>query len=277
MAKMNRTLKCDESEINELSKELMTIELDSKGNSVHKLKPDDFKNKILHNTYEDAVYCMPEEYVDLAIIDPPYNLTKDYNGKVFTRFTDDEDYHWWFYEVISDMKKILKKNATIYVCSDWRTSTVIEPVLNRFFNVQNRITWEREKGRGAKNNWKNNTEDIWFCTMHKNKYFFDVERVKLKKKVLAPYKDEKGNNKDWVAETDGNYRMTYPSNIWTDLSIPFWSMHENTDHPTQKPEKLIAKLILASSNEGDMVFDGFSGSGTTSVVAKKAGQELCGA
>ncbi len=71
-------------------------------------------------------------------------------------------------------------------------------------------------------------------------------------------------------------RFTYPSNIWTDISIPFWSMPENTDHPTQKPEKLIAKLILASSNKGDVVFDPFLGSGTTAVTAKKLGRKFVG-
>jgi site-specific DNA-methyltransferase (adenine-specific) len=70
--------------------------------------------------------------------------------------------------------------------------------------------------------------------------------------------------------------LTHPSNIWTDLTVPFWSMPENTDHPTQKPEKLIAKLILASSNPGDLVFDPFNGSGTTCVVAKKLERQFCG-
>jgi site-specific DNA-methyltransferase (adenine-specific) len=64
--------------------------------------------------------------------------------------------------------------------------------------------------------------------------------------------------------------------MWTDITIPFWSMPENTDHPTQKPEKLVAKIILASSKPGDIVFDPFLGSGTTSVVAKKLGRQYVG-
>lgn len=70
--------------------------------------------------------------------------------------------------------------------------------------------------------------------------------------------------------------MTFPSNFWDDISIPYWSMPENTDHPTQKPEKLIAKLILASSRPGDWVFDPFLGSGTTAVTAKKLGRRFSG-
>src|SRR5262249_52265014 len=66
------------------------------------------------------------------------------------------------------------------------------------------------------------------------------------------------------------------SNIWTDLTVPYWSMPENTDHPTQKPEKLLAKIILASSREGDLVFDPFNGSGTTTVVGKKLERHYLG-
>jgi site-specific DNA-methyltransferase (adenine-specific) len=74
----------------------------------------------------------------------------------------------------------------------------------------------------------------------------------------------------------GNYRDTHPSNFWTDITIPFWSMPENTDHPAQKSEKLLAKLILASSRPGDFVFDPFVGSGTSCVVAKKLGRRFLG-
>jgi site-specific DNA-methyltransferase (adenine-specific) len=150
---------------------------------------------------------------------------------------------------------------------------VFEVVKDRF-QVRNRITWEREKGRGARKNWKNASEDIWFCTVS-NEYTFNVEAVKLKRKVLAPYQVN-GAPKDWERTEAGNYRLTHPSNLWTDLTVPFWSMPENTDHPTQKPEKLVAKLILASSNPGDVVFDPFLGSGTTSVVAKKLGRHYFG-
>ena len=271
---MNRTLKCDDAEIAALSKKLLYLNIDEDCIPNGNYKLPYINNRIIHHDYFESITWMPSDFADLVIIDPPYNLTKDYNGKEFKKM-DDDKYAEWFYIVIKSMLHSIKRDASVYVCSDWQTSGIIKPILERFFLVKNRITWEREKGRGAKRNWKNNTEDIWFCTMG-NDYYFDVDAVKLKKKVLAPYKDDAGNNKDWVAETDGNYRMTYPSNIWTDLSIPFWSMPENTDHPTQKPEKLIAKLILASSEKGDVVFDPFIGSGTTAVVAKKLGRNFVG-
>jgi site-specific DNA-methyltransferase (adenine-specific) len=217
---------------------------------------------------------LPLAFVDLMILDPPYNLDKAFNGRKFTR-TSAEEYSSWFENVIQALKPLLKPTASIYACCDWLTSQSVYLVLAEHFHVQNRITWEREKGRGAKRNWKNNCEDIWFCTMAED-YTFNVDAVKLRRRVIAPYTDDNGNPKDWLRTEHGNLRDTHPSNLWTDITIPFWSMLENTDHPTQKSEKLVAKLVLASSNPGDYVFDPFLGSGTTSVVAKKLGRRHLG-
>jgi site-specific DNA-methyltransferase (adenine-specific) len=151
----------------------------------------------------------------------------------------------------------------------------VHRIAAKYWMVRNRITWEREKGRGALSNWKNCSEDIWFCTVS-NQYTFNLEAVKLKRRVMAPYTDNTGNPKDWEKTQTGNYRLTYPSNLWTDVTVPFWSMPENTDHPTQKPEKLLAKLILASSNSGDLIFDPFLGSGTSAVVAQKLARRFVG-
>lgn len=241
--------------------------------------PDDLvfdKNvseKIICGDIFNVAENLPRGFVDLLIFDPPYNLSKNYNGHFFKE-KDKTDYTAWFQRAVSLLVPTLKPTASAYVCSDWKTSTLIAPVLEKYFQIRNRITWEREKGRGAKSNWKNNTEDIWFCTVSDD-YYFDVDSVKLKRKVIAPYRVD-GKPKDWREEQRGNYRLTHPSNIWTDITVPFWSMPENTDHPTQKPEKLIAKLILASSPKGDFVFDPFLGSGTTAVVAKKLGRNFCG-
>ena len=117
-------------------------------------------------------------------------------------------------------------------------------------------------------------EDIYFATKS-DKYTFNIDKVKIRKKVIAPYRVD-GQPKDWIETKNGNFRDTYPSNFWDDITIPFWSMSENTAHPTQKSEKLIAKLILASSNEDDIVFDPFVGSGTTSVTAKKLNRKYVG-
>jgi len=217
---------------------------------------------------------LPRGVANLVIVDPPYNITKSFNGTTFGRKVSSE-YETWLRSWFGLLRPLLKETASIYICSEWRSSTSVHHVAEEFFIVQNRITWEREKGRGAQRNWKNCAEDIWFCTVS-DEYFFNVETVKLKRRVIAPYKDLKGQPKDWESKPEGNFRITHPSNLWTDISVPFWSMPENTDHPTQKPEKLIAKLMLASSKKGDVVLDPFLGSGTTSVVAKKLGRHYIG-
>jgi site-specific DNA-methyltransferase (adenine-specific) len=221
----------------------------------------------------EVLDLLPEKSIDLIIVDPPYNLTKNYHGKQFDKIKEN-DYYLFTKKWVEKAKRILTDEGTIYVCCDWQSSLIIERVLREYFIIQNRITWQREKGRGAKTNWKNSMEDIWFATNSRN-YTFNVEDVKVRKKVIAPYRVD-GKPKDWDESENGNFRNSYPSNIWTDITIPFWSMPENTAHPTQKPEKLIAKLILASSNEGDIVLDPFLGSGTTSVVAKKLNRRYIG-
>ena len=229
---------------------------------------------IFGDTLRVLPLLMAGKVVDLLVVDPPYNLTKSFNGSAFKQRSATE-YEAWLHSWLSLVIPILTPTASVYVCSEWRSSGVVQRVLEAYFQVQNRITWEREKGRGATHNWKNCSEDIWFCTVSGD-YWFDVDAVKQKRRVIAPYRDEKGKPKDWNHEPDGGFRVTHPSNLWTDISVPFWSMPENTDHPTQKPEKLIAKLILASSRPGDIVFDPFLGSGTTSVVAKKLGRRFIG-
>lgn len=233
----------------------------------------DVLDKTIFGDTMQVLPCLPANSVDLLVVDPPYNLTKDFHGNAFNKMGHTE------YEVYIDAwmqlcVPLLKDTATIYVCCDWASSSAIEVVLRRYFNVHNRITWQREKGRGALSNWKNGMEDIWFATVSK-KYTFNVDDVKVRRRVIAPYK-QNGKPKDWAETTDGNFRDTYPSNFWDDISVPYWSMPENTAHPTQKPEKLMAKLILASSNPGDVVLDPFAGSGTTAVTAKKLGRHYIG-
>lgn len=265
-APRNRTLTCSEQELSVFSQSLLSL------NSP--VCVDNIEGRIINQDLFSAAKYLPQGFVDLLVLDPPYNLSKNYNGHLFKE-KERGEYQAWFLSILDIIKPLLKSTATIYICSDWKTSILIAPLLEKEFYIRSRITWEREKGRGAKTNWKNNTEDIWFCTVS-DKYTFNVNSVKQKRKVIAPYRYENGKPKDWAEEASGNFRLTHPSNIWTDISIPFWSMPENTDHPTQKPEKLLAKLILASSNPDDMVLDPFLGSGTTAVVAKKLQRNFTG-
>ena len=216
---------------------------------------------------------LPRSCADLLIADPPYNLTKDYHGARFARMGNGayEDYTVRWLEAALPL---LKPGGSVYICCDWRSSLVIGRVLEGRLQVRNRITWQREKGRGAARNWKNALEDIWFAAVGDD-YRFHPEAVQLRRRVIAPYRED-GQAKDWEETGDGRFRNTAPSNFWDDISIPYWSMPENTAHPTQKPEKLIAKLILASTEPGSIVLDPFLGSGTTSVTAKKLGRHYVG-
>jgi site-specific DNA-methyltransferase (adenine-specific) len=261
----NRTLTIEESEVPALSRLISAPE------DIRSGFTDDM---VINGDLFECVDSIPDKHFDLIIIDPPYNLDKDFNGKKFSSMKSEEyeDYlRSWFYPVCDK----LKDNGSLYMCGDWKCSSSMQRVIEERLTILNRITWQREKGRGAKSNWKNGMEDIWFAVKNPKDYYFNVESVKMKRRVLAPYKVN-GEPKDWEETDEGNFRLTYPSNFWDDITIPFWSMPENTDHPTQKPEKLYAKLVLASSKPGDVIFDPFLGSGTAAVVAKKLGRHYCG-
>jgi site-specific DNA-methyltransferase (adenine-specific) len=231
-------------------------------------------NEVRDRVFFEALPKLPHQSVDLMFADPPYNLTKSFNDRKFKKISIDK-YSEWLDSWMSLVSRILKPTASIYICGDWRSSAAIHRLGEKYFIPQNRITWEREKGRGAKSNWKNCSEDIWFFTASEN-YYFNVDAVMLKRQVIAPYTDRNGDPKDWTETENGRFRVTHPSNLWTDVTVPYWSMPENTDHPTQKPEKLLAKIILASSKPGDLVFDPFNGSGTSTVVAKKLERHYLG-
>ncbi|MBI4854274.1 MAG: site-specific DNA-methyltransferase [Acidobacteria bacterium] len=261
----NKTINLDENENENYKKYLIKLS--------EKVTINQIINSVLNQDLFQILDFLPTSFVDLLFIDPPYNLTKTFNTNSFKERST-KDYIDWLESWFPKLLKTLKPTASVYICGDWVSSTAIFLVAEKYLKIQNRITWERDKGRGAKSNWKNCSEDIWFCTVS-DKYVFNIDDVKIKRKVIAPYKVD-GKPKDWEENKDGNYRLTHPSNIWTDLTVPYWSMAENTDHPTQKPEKLLAKIILASSNPGDVVLDPFLGSGTTAVVAKKLSRYFVG-
>ncbi|MCP4609946.1 MAG: site-specific DNA-methyltransferase [Planctomycetes bacterium] len=265
-AHRNRTLTLNQAEAEQYSKDL-----------IHIFKPaavNTLENKIVNQDTFEALTLLGEKFVDLLILDPPYNLTKTFNSNTF-RKKSIARYAEWLEKLMVKLLPTLKNTASVYVCSEWYSSTAVHLVLDKLLKVRNRITWEREKGRGAKRNFKNASEDIWFATVSDD-YIFNVESVKLKRRVLAPYTHKNGEPKDWLKTSEGQFRLTHPSNLWNDITVPFWSMPENTDHPTQKPEKLLAKLILASTNENDFVFDPFMGVGSSLVAAKKLNRKFLG-
>lgn len=264
-APLNRTLSLSKNETDQLQNKLIRLS--------NMVSVDKIINRVINQDLFDAIKFLPENFVDLLFIDPPYNLSKKFDELNFRKM---KDYHYeeWMDSWLSGLKKILRETSSIYFCSDWQSSIIAAKVLSKHFIIRNRITWEREKGRGAKYNWKNSSEDIWFCTVS-DKFTFNVDDVKVRRNVLAPYKIN-GQPKDWNEQKGSKFRDTHPSNLWTDITVPFWSMPENTNHPTQKPEKLLAKIILASSKKNDFVFDPFLGSGTAAVVSKKLERNFSG-
>ena len=265
-APRNRTISLSDAERERYGSRLLTLNGSAELNAI--------LNRTIHQNLLDALDYLPSCFADLIFVDPPYNLSKQFNGRVFAARSLDA-YEDWLKGWLPQMARLLKPNGSLYLCGDWRSSSAIHRVAQRHFIVRNRITWEREKGRGANANWKNVSEDIWFCTLSDD-CVFNVDAVRLTRRVRAPYTDENRAPKDWQGADNGRFRRTHPSNLWTDLTVPFWSMPENTDHPTQKPEKLLAKVILASTHADAVVFDPFLGSGTTSVVAKKLGRRYVG-
>lgn len=265
-ANRNRTITINQSDYKLYEKELYRLS--------ETIDIQNLDGKIINQDVIEVLSFLPESFVDLLILDPPYNLNKTFSSMSFKR-TAISEYIQWFEELLCKLLPVLKPSASVYVCSEWYTSTAIHLVLDKHLRVRNRITWEREKGRGAKKNWKNASEDIWFATVSDD-YLFNKDAVKIKRRVLAPYTDKTGAPKDWKNTPLGQFRLTHPSNLWNDITVPFWSMPENTDHPTQKPEKLFAKLILAGTNEYDFVFDPFMGVGSSIVTAKKLNRKFLG-
>lgn len=262
MASNNRTIRLTEQEKDKLR------------TGIYNEVPVGIIDAVVNADLMNAIDDVEDESMNLIIIDPPYNLTKDY-GKIEFKVMKDEKYEEYLRSWLPKVCRKLAKDGSLYLCGDWHCTSALQRVLSENLTILNRITWQREKGRGASRNWKNGMEDIWFAVKDSKNYYFNLDAVMMKRRVLAPYK-QGGKPKDWEENDDGKFRLTCPSNFWDDISVPFWSMPENTDHPTQKPEKLYAKLILASSKPDDNVFDPFMGSGTTCVVAKKLNRHFLG-
>ena len=264
-SKRNRTLTLSPGREQELRKQLTSISAP--------VSADELTNRIFCDDLLKILEFLPDSFIDLLILDPPYNLDKDFHGLHFRR-RDPEGYLTYLESWFPKLMRCLKPDASVYLCGDWSCAVEHFRMMEKHLIIRNRITWQREKGRGALRNWKNASEDILFGTCS-DQYYFDPDAVKMRRRVIAPYRAD-GQPKDWEEKDGEKFRMTFPSNFWDDISVPYWSMPENTDHPTQKPEKLIAKLILASSPENGFVFDPFLGSGTTAVTAKKLGRRFCG-
>ena len=265
-AKNNRTLVLTPAQKKALAKKLAPL-------PTGPITFKDAADRVFAGDCAEVMPHLPEGFAAMAVLDPPYNLTKEFNGTMF-RSRSEDAYRDYLASWMPLVRRLIRPGGAVYLCCDWKCSPACYEILRRHFLVLNRITWQREKGRSSPSNWKNACEDIWYAVAPpKNKAVFHADAVRMKRRVIAPYR-ENGRPKDWSEEDAGKFRLTGASNFWDDISVPFWSMPENTDHPAQKPEKLIAMLILASTDPGDLVLDPFGGSGTTAATAKKLGRKF---
>tara|TARA_Y100000310_G_scaffold329694_1_gene400020 strand:+ start:609 stop:1358 length:750 start_codon:yes stop_codon:yes gene_type:complete len=208
---------------------------------------------------------LPDNSIDLIVVDPPYGINyKDWDKlDNFIKFTE----AW-----VKECFRILKDDGSFYSFMDWRNVSEFKLLLDKYGTIKNWITWHRTKGRNSSDNYKSTKEEILYYIKGK-KYKWNEQ--KMLKKHVFPYKKD-GKPRGWFTNEDGiKCRWTGLGNVWF-YTVPFWNMPEYVKHPSQKPEMMIERIILSSSNEGDIVLDPFVGSGTTCVVAKKLNRSYIG-
>ncbi|MBD2138961.1 site-specific DNA-methyltransferase [Anabaena sp. FACHB-1237] len=210
----------------------------------------------------DAIIKMQEiasETVDLVIADPPYNLGKDYgNNHDIKGF---EEYLQFSREWTKEAYRILKPHGTIYVFMGFRFISYLYDILDRelgmFFNSW--IVWHYTQGIGKKKGFSPRHDDILMFT--KSKYFiFNLDDIRVPQKYYRERNNMRGSN---------------PGDVWEFSHVHY--CHENRqNHPTQKPEGLIERIVLASSDEKSLVLDPFLGSGTTLRVCQQLNRSAIG-
>lgn len=210
--------------------------------------------------------------IDLIFADPPYNIGKDF-GNNKDKWKNTNDYIEWCKCWIDECFRILKDNGTFYFMTATQFMPYLDVYVSENYNVLSRIIWSYDSsGVQSKKMYGSLYEPILMCSKKKNsKYTFNYNDILVeaktgaqrklidyRKKVPAPYNTKK-----------------VPGNIWNFNRVRF-KMEEYENHPTQKPELLLERIILASSNENDIVLDPFSGTFTTSAVAIKLGRKAIG-
>lgn len=209
--------------------------------------------------------------IDLIFVDPPYNIGKNFNGRK-DKWKNDEDYLKWCYQWIDLLLKKLKKNGSLYVMTATQFIPYFDIYLRNKIKILSRIIWSYDSsGVQAKNYYGSMYEPILFCVKDKNNYTFNSEEILVEAKTGAKRKliDYRKN-----PPKPFNTKKV-PGNVWNFPRVRY-RMAEYENHPTQKPIRLLERIIKASTNEGDIVLDPFSGTFTTSYVAKKLNRKSIG-
>jgi site-specific DNA-methyltransferase (adenine-specific) len=227
-----------------------------------------FQNELTKLIYGDAIdtleKCVDDNSVELIFVDPPYNI-----GKKFSHFKDkwlnDEAYVNWCYQWIDICIRKLKENGTMYLMSSTQAMPYLDLYIRKKMVILSRIIWVYDSsGVQAKKYYGSLWEPILFCVKDKNNYTFNANEILVEAKTGAKRKliDYRG------AKPKPYNTQKVPGNVWQIPRVRY-RMDEYENHPSQKPEALLDRIIRASSNKGDMVLDPFSGTFTTCAVAQK--------
>ncbi len=202
--------------------------------------------------------------IDLMFADPPYNIGKNFNGLV-DKWKSDEDYLKWCYRWLDLCIRKLKSNGSFYVMTSTQNAPYFDIYLRKRMTVLSRIVWYYDSsGVQAKRYYGSLYEPILFCVKDKNNYVFNSDAILVEAKTgsvrkLVDYRKP-------IPKVYNSKKV--PGNVWKIPRVRY-RMEEYENHPSQKPVVLLERIIKASSNEGDIVLDPFSGTFTTSYAAKQ--------
>jgi site-specific DNA-methyltransferase (adenine-specific) len=225
--------------------------------------------------WADAVEAIDQfvadESVDLIFADPPYNIGKDFNGRR-DRWPSTDEYLRWSYRWIDVCVRKLKSNGSFYLMCSTQCFAHFDLYLRNKLTILSRIVWVYDSsGVQAKKYFGSLWEPILFCVLDANDYKFNAEAIKVPARTGAERKLI-----DYRKPVPTVYSSTkVPGNVW-DIPRVRYRMPEYEEHPSQKPVALLERVIKASSNEGDLVFDPFAGTFTTGFVAKQLGRKFVG-
>lgn len=205
---------------------------------------------------------IPDSSIDLIFADPPYNIGKKFNGKSEKR--EPKEYLNWSYKWLQLCINKLKPNGSLYVMTATQYMPYFDIFLRDKITVLSRIVWHYDSsGVQAKKYYGSMYEPILYCVKDSNNYTFNGKDIKVEAKTGA-----KRKLIDYRKKIPTVYNSEkIPGNVWYFNRVRY-RMDEYENHPTQKPITLLSRIIKASSNKGDIVLDPFSGTFTTSYVAK---------
>jgi site-specific DNA-methyltransferase (adenine-specific) len=232
---------------------------------IEKFKGD--STTVFHGPCLEVLSQLDSKSVDLVFADPPYNI-----GKRFAEFDDawpsDAEYAAWCYKWLAECIRVLKPTGSLYVMTSTQAMPYLDLWLRSRLKVLSRIVWHYDSsGVQAKKYFGSLYEPILFCVKDSKNYTFNVADIEVQARTGAIRKLI-----DYRKDIPTPYKTTkVPGNTWYIPRVRY-RMAEYEDHPSQKPEALLERIIKASSNAGDVVLDPFGGTFTTSAVAQRLGR-----